>query len=158
MTIKIGLSSRCQWQTNKKYCLIRLPAATHSLKTHWAAKQETSWIIAPWWFSVSLWRICTTFIWPRGSIKLPAPFSQSECHLHFASIRLCMALLFIISIVIKELLLRAIYSRSGKDSALIYSTQYTSNWNYGLNLNKFDQKTKASLIHSAWDNSVVFRS
>ena len=32
--------------------------------------------------------------------KLPAPSSQSERHLHFASIRLCLALLFIISIVV----------------------------------------------------------
>ena len=69
-------------------------------------------------------------------------------------------------IVIKELLLREIYFSSGKDSALIVHTMYTSNWNYGLTLNKFDQKTKAILntygktqtltTHSAWDNSVVF--
>ena len=32
------------------------------------------------------------------SQKLPAPSSQSKRHLHFASIRLCLALLFIISI------------------------------------------------------------
>ena len=56
------------------------------------------WVIAPWCFSVSPWRICITFIWPRGSLKLLVPSSWSEHHLHFASIRLCLALLFIISI------------------------------------------------------------
>ena len=48
---------------------------------------QTSWVIA-------LWRICITCVWPSGSQKLPAPSSQSERHLHFASIRLCLALLF----------------------------------------------------------------
>ena len=56
----------------------------------------------PWWFSVSLWWICITFIWPRASLKLTAPSSQSERHLHFVSIRLCLALLFIISTFIKN--------------------------------------------------------
>ena len=65
---------------------------------YWAAKQQTSWVIAPWCFSVSSWRICITFVWPRGSLKLTVPSSRSERHLHFASIRLCLALLFIISI------------------------------------------------------------
>ena len=68
------------------------------LKLNWAAKHQTSWDIAPWWFCVSLWRICIPFVWPSGSQKLPAPSSRSERHLHFASIRLCMALWFIISI------------------------------------------------------------
>ena len=35
----------------------------------------------------------------RGSLLLPAPSSRSERHLHFASMRLCLALLFIISIL-----------------------------------------------------------
>ena len=61
---------------------------------YWAAKQQTSWVIAPWWFSVSPWRICITFVWPRGSLKLTAPSSRSN----FETIRLCLALLFIISI------------------------------------------------------------
>ena len=26
-----------------------------------------------WWFSVSPWRICITFVWPRGSLKFTAP-------------------------------------------------------------------------------------
>ena len=47
---------------------------------------------------VSPWQICIAFVWPRGSLKLTAPSSQSERHLHFAYIRLCLALLFIISI------------------------------------------------------------
>ena len=64
---------------------------------NWAA--TTSWVIAPWWFCVSLWRICITFVWPSGSQKLPSPSSRSERHLHFSSIRLCLALLFIISIL-----------------------------------------------------------
>ena len=34
---------------------------------NWAAKQQTSWVIAPWWFSVSLWRICITFVWPSST-------------------------------------------------------------------------------------------
>ena len=66
--------------------------------SYWAAKQQTSWVIARWWFSVSPWRICITFVWPRGSLKLTAPSSRSERHLYFASITLCLALLFIISI------------------------------------------------------------
>ena len=45
----------------------------------------------------------------------------------------------------KKLLLREIYFSSGKDSALIHSTHYTSSYNYGLTLNKFDKKTKAIL-------------
>ena len=32
---------------------------------YWAAEQQFSWIIAPWWLSVSLWRIFITFEWPR---------------------------------------------------------------------------------------------
>ena len=51
-----------------------------------------------WWFSVSPWWICIIFVWPRGCLKLPASSSQSECHLQFASNRLCQALLFIILI------------------------------------------------------------
>ena len=51
-----------------------------------------------WWFSVSPWGMCITFVWPRSSLKLTAPSSWSERHLYFASIRLCLDLLFIISI------------------------------------------------------------
>ena len=43
---------------------------------YWAAKQQNSWVIAPWWFSISLWQICITFVWPRSA---------------FASIKLCQA-------------------------------------------------------------------
>ena len=60
------------------------------VEAYWAAKQQTLWVIAPW-------RICITSVWPRGSLKLQRPSSRSELHLHFASIRLCLALLFIIS-------------------------------------------------------------
>ena len=67
---------------------------------YWADEQQISRVIAPWWFSVSLWQICTTFVWPRSSLKLPAPSSWWERHLHFASIRLCLDLLFIISIAV----------------------------------------------------------
>ena len=70
---------------------------TVHFRAYWVGKQQTSWVIAHWWFSVSLWWICITFVWPKDSLKLTAPFSQSEPHLHFASIRLCLALLFIIS-------------------------------------------------------------
>ena len=69
---------------------------------YWADKQQTSWVIAPWWLCVSPWRICITFVWPSGSKKLPAPFSWSERHLHFALIRLCLILLFIISKKVKR--------------------------------------------------------
>ena len=53
---------------------------------HWAEEQHTSWVIAPWWLSVSPWRICITLFWPRSSLKLTAPSSRSECHLPFASL------------------------------------------------------------------------
>ena len=65
---------------------------------NWAAKQQTSWFITPWWFCVSLWWICITFVWLSSSQKSTAPSSQLKRHLHFALIRLCLALLFIISI------------------------------------------------------------
>ena len=68
---------------------------------YWAAKQQTSWVIAPWWFSVSPWRICITFVWPRSSLKLSAPSRRLDRNLHFALIRLCLPLLFIISILKK---------------------------------------------------------
>ena len=42
---------------------------------------------------VSLWWNCITLVWPSGSQKP----SRSERHLHFASIRLCLALFFEIS-------------------------------------------------------------
>ena len=45
----------------------------------WAAKHQISWVIAPWWIFI-------TFIWPNGSLLLPAPSSRSERHLHFASL------------------------------------------------------------------------
>ena len=53
---------------------------------YWAEEQQTSWVIAPWWLSVSPWRICITLFWPRSSLKLTAPSSRSERHLHFASL------------------------------------------------------------------------
>ena len=65
---------------------------------YWPAKQQTSLFYRPWWFSVSPWRICIFFVWPRSSLRLTEPSIRSERHLHFASIRLCLALLFIISI------------------------------------------------------------
>ena len=66
---------------------------------NWAAKQQTSLIIAHWRFSVSPWWIYITFVWPRGSLKLTEPSSQLGRHLHFELIRLCLALLFIISML-----------------------------------------------------------
>ena len=53
---------------------------------YWADDKQTSWIIALWWLSVSLWRICITFLWPRSSLKLTGPSSRFEHHLHFASL------------------------------------------------------------------------
>ena len=75
----------CQWMLKNFFT-----------KHNWQDTQQKSWVITPWWFSVSHWRICITCVWPSGSQKLPSPSSRSECHLHFASIRLCLALLFII--------------------------------------------------------------
>ena len=80
--------SPCQW-------MLKIFFTKHN----WQDKQQKSWVIAPWWFGVSPWRICITCAWPSGSQKLPAPFSRWERHLHFASIRLCLALLFIISML-----------------------------------------------------------
>ena len=55
--------------------------------------------ITPWWFSISPWRIWIAIVWPRFSLKLTGPSIRLERHLHFTSIRLCLALLFIISII-----------------------------------------------------------
>ena len=52
--------------------------------SHWAAKQQISWVIAPWWIFIP-------FLWPSSSLALPEPSSQLERHLHFASIKLCQA-------------------------------------------------------------------
>ena len=56
------------------------------LCVNWAAKQQTSWVIAPWWLSVSPWRICITFVWPRGSLKLTVLSSNWNviCILHLS--------------------------------------------------------------------------
>ena len=54
--------------------------------SHWAEEQQISWVIDPWWLSVSPWRICITFLWPRSSLKLTGPSSRFEHHLHFASL------------------------------------------------------------------------
>ena len=51
------------------YSTSKSPGLIGLRHNHWAAKQQTSWIIAPWWFSVSPWWICITFFWPRGSLK-----------------------------------------------------------------------------------------
>ena len=91
-----------RWNYFKKsiFIFVRLKSRNICLSfNYWAAKQQTSWVIALWWLSVSPWRICITFVWPRGSLKLTAPSSWLERHLHFASIRLCLALLFIILMV-----------------------------------------------------------
>ena len=77
-------------------------------KHNWQDKQQKSWVIALWWFGVSPLRICITCVWPSGSQKLPAPSNQSERHLHFSLIRLCMALLFNISICLSGCLLKKI--------------------------------------------------
>ena len=53
-------------------------------KQYWAARQQISWIIAPWWIFIS-------FLWPSCSLLLPAPSSWLERRLHFASINLCQA-------------------------------------------------------------------
>ena len=51
---------------------------------YWAAKQQISWFIAPWWIFIP-------FLWPSGSLLLPVPSSRLERHLHFALIKLCQA-------------------------------------------------------------------
>ena len=97
---------------------------------YWAARQQTSWVIAPWWFNVSPWRICITFIWPSSSQKLTAPSSPSECHLHFALIRLCLALLFIISIsmFLGWFLLMFLYIRQHGSGVCILLMIWNSIW------------------------------
>ena len=51
--------------------VMKLHSSDTQLWLNWAAKQQISW-------AVSLWRICITFAWPRSSLMLPAPSSQSE--------------------------------------------------------------------------------
>ena len=34
------------------------------LTCYWADDKQMLWIIPLWWLSVSLWRICVTFLWP----------------------------------------------------------------------------------------------
>ena len=71
-----SLSHRCtQWSR---------PAALAHL--YWQDKQQTSWVITPWLFGVSLWWIYIPCIWPSSSKKLPVASRQSEHHLHYASI------------------------------------------------------------------------
>ena len=50
---------------------------------------------SPWLTRIRFTRI---LLFSKSSQKLPEPPSQSQQHLHFALIRLCLALLFIISI------------------------------------------------------------
>ena len=49
---------------------------------------KTSWIITLWWLSVSLWRICITFVWPSRifcidktvpGTKPPGGYNQDSC-------------------------------------------------------------------------------
>ena len=54
------------------------------ISSYWAAKQQISWVIAPWWIFIP-------FFWPIGFLLLLAPSNRSERHLHFASIKLCQA-------------------------------------------------------------------
>ena len=54
-------------------------------QNNWAEEQQTSWwVIAPWWLSVSPWRIYITLFWPRSSLKLKVLSSWLERYLHFA--------------------------------------------------------------------------
>ena len=82
--IQLRLRVRIKWyfaETNPSLKL-RLknesPLRLRFFYTHWAEKQQTSWVIAPWWLSVSPWQICITLFWPRSSLKLIAPSYQSE--------------------------------------------------------------------------------
>ena len=63
------------WKAGLETPLLLLSIKNKWLR-NWAVQQHTSWVIAPWWLSVSLWRICITFVWPRST---------------FASIKLCQA-------------------------------------------------------------------
>ena len=58
--------------------------------SHWADDKQTSWIIALWWLSVFLWRICITFLWPSKifcidktvpGTKPPGGYNQDSCRL-----------------------------------------------------------------------------
>ena len=99
------------------------------LNFNWAAKQEISWVVSLWRICVSLWWIHITFVWPRGSLKLPAPSSWSECHLHFTLIRLCLALLFNISIQYTTL-----QSLTGKLQGRITTQSHYREWVYRVQL------------------------
>ena len=55
---------------------------------NWADDKQISWIIALWWLSVSLWRICITFLWPSKifcidktvpGTKPPGGYNQDSC-------------------------------------------------------------------------------
>ena len=78
---KLGLKALfCFWASKCNYWEISPTSKFH----FWAAKQQISWVIAPWWIFIP-------FLWPSGSLLLPAAAKGSECHLHFASIKLCQA-------------------------------------------------------------------
>ena len=134
---------------------------------HWAAKQQTSWVIAPWWLTgVSPWRICITFVWPRSSLKLAAPSSRLERHLHFASIILCLALLFIISIRTsqKRVWFRnmLIWFMRGKNHhpvlIVIKSLQWMEIWSYtSRRLMKGKNIQMSSLLNSGFSHNVGFK-
>ena len=62
--------------------LLRLVMHSNSKLRNVAAKQQISWVIAPWWIFIP-------FLWPSGSLLLPAPSSGLERHLHFALTKLC---------------------------------------------------------------------
>ena len=83
----------CEWKensvktscpaNNSRFEFNYWPNNKYSFETqYWDNKQQLSWVFVPWWFCVSLWQICITLVWPSNSLKLTAPFTQSERHLH----------------------------------------------------------------------------
>ena len=52
---------------------------------------------------ISIWRLCITFVWLRASKKLPTTATSSDQNAirwYFTLIRLCLALLFFISMLV----------------------------------------------------------
>ena len=65
---KLGLKAFfCCWASKYNYWEISPNSKFH----YWAAKHQISWVIAPWWIFIP-------FLWPSGSLLLPAPSSLSN--------------------------------------------------------------------------------
>ena len=90
------LQNRSLLQVHNYEILVKIFHVSHNL-TWYSAIQ----LINNKFHVIFLWRLCITFVWPRGSQKLPTtapPTGRNTIWRYFTLIRLCQALLFIISI------------------------------------------------------------